>query len=114
MHLSICRFLRIIPRLMQFLSELLSSLCVSLTDPCISQSEGPGEWGGRPLLPLLALRQLQQSYFKGMLEARGRRAAILESPLVGHFLALHRTAEERSRKQQRKSKGYVHLGTDLL
>lgn len=97
---------RLIPRLLQFVSELLAALIRSLTDPCISQSEGPGEWGGRPLLPLLALRQLQKNYFRGLLEAGGRKAALSASPFVAHFLTLQRTAEERTRKQRRKSKGY--------
>lgn len=97
--------LRLLPRLLQFLSELISALCRSLTDPCMSQSEGPGPWGGRPLLPLLALRQLQQMYFEGLAEIKGSRAAVLASPLVEHFLALQRTAVEREGKHHRKSKG---------
>lgn len=99
-------FRRLIPRLLQFLSELFASLCRSLTDPCISQNEGPGAWGGRPMLPLLALRQLQQSCFMSLVDIRGRKAAFAECPLVVHFLALQRTSEERSRKHRRKSKGY--------
>ncbi|CDJ61619.1 hypothetical protein, conserved [Eimeria maxima] len=104
----------LIPRLLQFVSELLAALIRSLTDPCISQSEGPGEWGGRPLLPLLALRQLQKNYFRGLLEAGGRKAALSASPFVAHFLTLQRTAEERTRKQRRKSKGWRDRMTQLV
>ncbi|KAL8448735.1 hypothetical protein Emag_003861 [Eimeria magna] len=104
----------LLPRLLQFLSELTAGLCRSLTDPCMSQSEGPGAWGGRPLLPLLALRQLQRACFSSLLEVRGQAATIAEAPLVEHFLALHRTLLERSAKQHRASKGWRGRMTQLV
>ncbi|KAL8427941.1 hypothetical protein Efla_003455 [Eimeria flavescens] len=104
----------LLPRLLQFLSELTAALCRSMTDPCMSQSEGPGSWGGRPLLPLLALRQLQQANFSSLLEGEGPQAAASQSPLAEHFLNLQRTAMERSAKQHRKSKGWRGRMTQLV
>ncbi|KAL8271031.1 hypothetical protein Esti_005016 [Eimeria stiedai] len=104
----------LLPRLLQFLSELTACLCRSLTDPCMSQSEGPGVWGGRPLMPLLALRQLQRACFSGLLEAKGQAATIAEAPLVEHFLALQRTLLERSAKHHRTYKGWRGRMTQLV
>ncbi|OEH73567.1 hypothetical protein cyc_05092 [Cyclospora cayetanensis] len=56
------------------------------------------------LLPLKW--QLQHVSFEALLEIRDRKALLSDAPLANHFLTLQRTAEERSKKQHRKAKGW--------